>query len=280
MIAAILLAAALAQVAPSSEQFYAEALRNTRLLTEPANATYTVDVHVANARFLRKRMENARAETAFEMGDPAGKAQDSFAAAYRDSDDLTAIQVPNGGWATQTNPFLNPTWTGIADWMKYGIDGRPASQHASHALQTVSSSTPTRETAPPTITVVSVMGLAYYNVFDAGIGHCANGDPGHAVHLVARRNAHDHALTGATIDLRTHRLCMIQIGFPRLSAGPLEANGLVDADLSEKDGMVLISHEHIELNVHAFAIQVKHIVAEVDYHDFAFPQALDQEMFK
>ena len=279
MIALFFSAVLVAQAAPpSAEQLYGEALHNSRLLTQAPNASYTVDIHVTNAKYVSVRTSDGHASVGFQIGGSAGKADDTVSAVYRNDDDSTALLTQDGRWGTITSPWVNPTWSGLSDWMRYGIDGRPALSPSSSPSAVTATPTAVPTSVPHTIAAVTAMGVAYYNVSDAGAGTCANGDPGHAVHLIARENPREHPLTGATVDLVTKRLCSISIGFRQ--TGAFSANGIIDAALSERDGMMLVTHEHMEFNVHALAIQLKHIEVEMSYHGFAFPQTLDQALFK
>ncbi|HET9030062.1 MAG TPA: hypothetical protein VFN49_07795 [Candidatus Aquilonibacter sp.] len=254
---------------PSAKDFYARALHNMRSIQQPAFATYHVHVSVSGATFVVNRSPKGPAFVGFAVGHSKPSPPD-FHAAYRDADGLTGVETPQG-WGTVRSPMFDPTWTGVSDWMRYGFDGRPESTGTPAPRATPSPK------EPPVIVTVSAMGVAYYNVTDEGAATCANGDAGHRVHLIARRDPQAHPLTDAVIDMRTQQLCGVRFGFRQ--SGPLSASGVIDLDLAAIDGTMLVTRERAQFNVHLLAIPLKPIVAEMRYGDFAFPDTVPPDDF-
>jgi len=257
----------------SPEQLYARAVEHMKALPQPPNATYAVDIHVDGAGFLLDRKPDGRAEIGFVVGDRNAKPDGSFQAAYRSSDGLTALQTKPGQWADTTDPLFDPTWSGISDWIRYGLHGRPAT-----ATPMPSPTPAAQATAVPEIAAVTAFGVAYYDVYDRGVKSCANGDPGHAVHLIAHRDPADHPLTDATIDLSTGELCALS--FAVRQAGPVSLRASIDLDLGTVNDQPVVTHESFVITVHVLAFAVKQIKAIATYHNFAFPQSLDPSLFQ
>lgn len=255
---------------PSAAAYYAQAIENMKALAQPANATYVVHVTSAGAKFILSENEKThRASAMWNIGSGA-PATPEFSAMYRSEDDRTTLETPKG-WAIAQSPIFAPTWNGIDDWIHYGLDGRPEKRGASMAAPDV--------TPEPMHTLVTVraMGVAYYNVSDAGAQACPNGDPGHGVSLAAREKPYDHPLTRAVVDTTNHQFCALRFQIKQL--GPLSANVLLDANLGTVDGNPVIASEHLEFNIHVLGFQVKRITSDVTYSNFAFPATVPEANF-
>ena len=195
-------AASDAALPPSAEQYYEDAIEAMRTVPQPNYATYNVHVHISGLGFMLTREADGKASIDLTLGDRRAKSDATFPAAYRKSDDLTSVRTPQG-WGIIRSPIFNPTWSGVQDWIRYGWSGRPDSATA------MPSPTPGAN-GLPVIAAVRAMGVAFYNVSDGGAASCANGDPGHRVHLIARKDPLDHPLTDAVIDERTNRFCRVR----------------------------------------------------------------------
>ncbi len=254
---------------PSAEQYYATAIETMRDLPQPSFATYDVQLHITGMGISLTRQPNGKASLSVGWG-RSMKPEAFFSAAYRKSDDLTSVQTPQG-WGTTRSPLFNPTWYGVNDWIRYGFDGRPESATA----------------APPptpdanglqTIAAVRTMGIAFYDVSDAGAATCANGDPAHRVHLIARRDPLDHPLTDAVIDERTNRFCYVRLAMHQsiVAAG---YSGTFELNLADVDGESLVRSGTIEFVVRAMGFGVKYVRMTFAYDHFSFPATLADDMF-
>src|SRR5215469_3856063 len=173
----LILMAAMPAAPPTAEQYYKNAIEATRSVAQPEFATYDVHVHVNGMGFALDREPDGRAS--MNLGWARNMKPDaSFAAAYRKSDDLTAVQTPQG-WATTHSPFFDPTWKGVDDWIRYGLNDPPV---IDPRASSVPSAVPSGLSV---IGAVRAMGVAFYDVGDGGASTCANGNAAHRVHLIA-----------------------------------------------------------------------------------------------
>ncbi len=255
---------------PSAEQYYAQAIEAMRDLPQPNLATYDVHVHMTGLDFILTREPNGKASIGLVMGDRLAKPDATFEAAYRKSDDLTSVQT-SSGWGVINSPVFDPTWSGVADWIRYGLNGRPDSATAP----------PPPTPAPgglPVIAAVQAMGVAFYDVSDGGAATCANGDPAHRVHLIARRDPLDHPLTDAVIDVRTNRLCFVRLEM-RQSIVAAGYTSTFELNIADVNGESLVRSGTIELVLRAMGFGVKRVTMTLAYDHFAFPATPADDTF-
>ncbi|HTV93409.1 MAG TPA: hypothetical protein VMG98_11905 [Verrucomicrobiae bacterium] len=254
---------------PSAEQYYANALEAMRDLAQPNYATYDVRLHITGMGFALTREPNGKASIGLGWGQGM-KPEALFSAAYRKSDDLTSVETPQG-WGVIRSPVFDPTWNGVDDWIRYGFNGRPDSGTA------LPLPTPALG-GLPTIAAVQTMGVAFYNVSDAGAATCANGDAAHRVHLIARRDPLDHPLTDAVIDERTRRFCYVRLAMHQsvVAAG---YSGTFELNIADIAGESLVRGGTIEFVVRLMGFGVKHVRMTFAYDHFAFPAKLSDGVF-
>ncbi len=274
LLAIVLAATALSQAAnagqpPSAEQYYVQALEAMRNVPQPSFATYDVQLHITGMGFSLMREPNDKASISLGWGRGL-KPDATFSAAYRNRDDLTSVQTPQG-WGTIRSPIFDPTWNGVADWIRYGFDGRP------ETATTPSLPTPDAN-GLPVIAAVRVMGVAFYDVSDAGAAMCANGDPAHRVHLIARRDPLDHPLTDAVIDERTNHFCLVRFEM-RQSVVAAGYTFTTELNIGDIDGESVVRRGTMELMARAVGIGVKHVTMIFAYDHFSFPPTLAGDMF-
>lgn len=270
MLLALTLITALAAEPPTAAQYYAHAIEAMRDVPQPDFATYDVHVHVTGMGFMLSREPKGKASVGIGWGDKAMRSDASFSAAYRKTDDLTAVQTPQG-WGIITSPIFDPTWNGVNDWIRYGFNGPPDS--ATAAPLPTPDADGLRE-----IAAVQAMGLAFYDAQDGGAASCANGDAAHRIHLIARRDPLDHPLTDAVIDERTGRFCSLHFGMHQsvVAAG---YSGTIDLSIEDVNGQSLVRSGTIDFLVRAMGIGVKRFTMRLGYDDFAFPATLAGDMF-
>jgi hypothetical protein len=234
---------------------------------QPAFATYD-----ATMRGLTCFVDRATAVGCTLAGENAAS---QYAVAYRGQDRRIALQMDGKAIAMGDAPFLDATWPEIDALVRYGFGTPPDAQHPTPApLQTDPSS------HLPVIAVVSSLAVSHYRVVDEGAAACANGDAGHEVHLIARRDPLLYPLSDAIVDLRTNTLCMLRFGaHAYLVAGLAGANGSADLDLAQVHGYDIVQDERFSINLRAAGIAVKHIDISVAYSDFAFPGTLAPDIF-
>ncbi|HVA27439.1 MAG TPA: hypothetical protein VNF68_04625 [Candidatus Baltobacteraceae bacterium] len=252
---------------PSAEQYYAQAIRAMRDVPQPNYATYNVHVHTTGVGFFLTRGPNGRATINLPWG---GSGDARFSAAYRKSDDVTALKTAQG-WGVIRDPLFDPTWNGINDWIRYGITRRPDSATAQPS--------PTSDAnGLPLIAAVRAMGVAFYRVSDAGAATCANGDPAHRVHLIAYSDPLDHPLTDAVIDTRTDRICFLRLEM-RQSVIAAGYNSTFELNIADVNGESLVRNGAIVVIARVAGIGVKSVKVRFAYDRFAFPISLDDGMF-
>lgn len=255
---------------PSAEQYYAQALAAMNALPQPAYATYDTHVHVTGAGFVLSRQSDGESSIGLIVGGRTAKPDATFGAVHRRSDDLTALKTPQG-WAFESSPIFDPTWTGVDDWMRYGVYGRPKTE------------TPAPTPAPEpnglkVIAAVRAMGVALYRVVDEGGAMCASGDPGHRVHLIAYRDPLRHPLTDAVIDERTDHLCFVRFGLHQsiVAAG---YDATIELNIDDVGGYSLVRSGKVTLTGRVAGFAVKSITMHFTYDRLAFPAALPTGTF-
>ena len=264
---AIPLGASAQSVPPTAERYYGQALENMRALPPTGNVSYTVNVQTQGATFTVAADDVRNAQVTWVIG-RGGKHSSWFQAVNRSSDHRTAM-LTDSGWAIALSPIFNPTWSGIDDWIRYGVYGRPA------GLRLV---TPAPNATPGdlrTLVTVRAMGVAYYNVYDAGTEACENGDVGYAVRLAARGDTVEHPLTGAVIDGKTQQICTIRLAI-RKDGGPLSYKAELALHVELVGGASVVTSEHIEFNVFLFDSPSKQIESDITYTNITFPITLPE----
>jgi hypothetical protein len=249
---------------PSAEQYYSQAVEAMRNVPQPKYATYDVHVHITGLGFELMREPDGKASIDLTLS--GGKPDTTFPAAYRKSDDLTSVLTPQG-WGIVRSPIFDPTWNGVEDWIRYGWSGRSDSATAPP------SPTPDAN-GLPVIAAVRAMGVAFYNVSDGGAATCANGDPAHRVHLIARKDPLDHPLTDAVIDERTTRFCSVRFEM-RQSIVAVGYTFTTELNIADVDGESLVRNGTMDFVGRAVGIGVKRVTMTFAYDRFAFPPTLD-----
>lgn len=251
---------------PSAAAYYAQAIENMKALPEPANTTYRVRIVTTGARFsILNDKEKRRLGVEWELG-RSGDPQD-FAATYHAGDHAVFLNL-DSTWSKMPSPIFNPTWSGVADWIRFGAFGNAHYDATPSPMETSSPD------AAPTIATVRAFGVAYYDVRDAGSQMCANGHAGHAVHLIAHEAPKDHPLTHAVVDTSNNQICEVEFGFRQ--TGPISATGQMTLNIALVGGTPLVTSERVVFNAHALGIQLKRIVSDVAYSDIAFPTMLPE----
>lgn len=256
---------------PLAEQYYARAIQTMRDLPQPNFATYDVRLQITGSDFILARKPNGKAEIRLNLSSRHGTSDVVFPAAYRRIDDLTAVRTPEGSWGTIRSPLFNPTWNGVADWIRYGFNGRPDSAPATP------SPTPAADNLA-IIGAVRAMRVSFYDVSDAGTASCANGDPAHRVHLVAKSDPLDHPLTDAVIDERTNRLCFVRFQM-RQSVVAVGYNTTIELNIADVNGESIVRSGTIELTLRAMGFGMKHVTMRFAYTTIEFPETPPAEIF-
>lgn len=252
---------------PSAQAFYADAVRNMRTLLQPPNLTYAIRMHVEGAHFI----QNSSDLIELTVGGKGGDHDAIYEAAYRGSDHLVSLKDRTKHTVLR-DPIFNPTWSGIDALVRYGWGGAPAAAPPATRAEI------DPQSHLPVIAVVSSLGAGNYNVQDEGAAACANGHPGHMVHLIARKDPMKYPLTDATIDVQTMRLCMLRFGV-KYSVVAASATALVEYNLADENGYYLVSSARFDMAGRALAMRVMHITGTMAYSEFAVPAVIDPAVF-
>ncbi|MDP9025132.1 MAG: hypothetical protein M3N13_07155 [Candidatus Eremiobacteraeota bacterium] len=258
-----------AQTAPSAEVFYRRALEQTRRHAMPAFATYAamidgLDCSVEDAgKGVRCGLKLSGHSVTKEP----------LQVAYRAIDDRLAFEQRGRSFVSGDGPFLNATWRGVDDLIRWGFLGKPAAKPQSAA-------TIDPQSRLPVIAVVSSLSPDAYRVDDAGASVCSNRDLGHMVRLTALRDPLRYPLSAAVVNMRTGALCMLRFGARvNAAAGLVGANGVAELDLANESGYELVQHERLALNLRTVGIAVKHFDVGIAFSNYAFPQSLPPIVF-
>jgi hypothetical protein len=165
-LAALLLG--LAPAAPSAEEFYARAVTQMRSHPEPAFATYAASISGLNC-------SAEKAGFTCTLVKSTAQSEAPFFVDLRQSDGRVAIRRDGRTVVFGDSTFLNATWPGVDALIRHGFTG---------VGNTSPSTPPPSDKTPsslPVIAVVSTLSVANYNVYDAGVATCPNGDGGHAL---------------------------------------------------------------------------------------------------
>jgi hypothetical protein len=274
VLAAIVLASQLGAVSadqpPSAEEFYARALEHMRGYAQPAFATY----HASISGGLICSAQGG--ELACTLGPNTAKPHAALAVFLRESDGRVAVEKKGGYDVFGDSTFLNATWTGVDALIRRGFTGMGGDPQPQPPLAPAEPSNGTLHV----IADVTAFSVENYDVYDAGAAACANGDAGHAVRLVPRRDPLQHPLTGATVDLRTDDLCSLRLNAKvSAAAGLVGATGGAQLDLQSAGRYVVVTDERFAVDLRAIGIAVRHVNVDIAYSGFAFPNSIDPTVF-
>lgn len=264
MIVNVLLSALLSQPQPpSAMRYYVEALKTTEAVTQPKAATY--------AEYL------ASSGMKFELLPVDGKME--FAVGYGkdfvNSMNLNGTYVAGEGVRIEratkalpaTQPIFNPTWSGVALWMKHGFDfGQDPAPVATPAPASATTPSPLK-----IITTVTAVDPGAYRISDGGPAPCANGEPGHRLLLRALSDPQTHPLTSVVVDTRSMRFCTMQFRYGSPSALSLTAD--FQLHLGAIGDYWMVTDGTIDVQARALGVRALHSHIAFRYDDFAFPAA-------
>ena len=246
-----------------------------KALPQPAFVAYSARLHSYGAHIEASRVpKTGRLAIALFIGS-SGKNDQAYPGMERASDDLISLLMPDGTHAVSHFAFVNPTWGGAYDTMRYGWEGRPDTPSPADAKGARPAPSPS---AIPVIAIEQAIGSGFYRVYDEGPATCESGAQGHRVHLVARSNPSDHPLNDAIIDTRTLEFCSLT--FTIRATGIIGATGSMTFNFADHDGYQLISDGRVDFNLRAFGIALKRIGALVQYSDVTIPTSLPDERFR
>ncbi|HEX3368777.1 MAG TPA: hypothetical protein VHS56_04300 [Candidatus Cybelea sp.] len=259
MLPFLALSVLLADVAPApsaATAYYDYALHATREAPQPLAAQYRTKISATGMKF---DVRPYRGEADLAIGYGTGmKSSEEFDSQYSAATgDVTALI---GATPSRVRiPLFNPTWSGIAAWMKYGFDGPPAEHgdSASGAVAATSSPAPTASAnALRTIATVTAIDPGGYDITDGGFAACSDGAPGHRLLLKARRDPDHHPLTAVIVDTKTMRFCTMDFRLGASSA--LSFTGAFELHLGDVAGDWLVKDGTADFQIRVLGISSSH----------------------
>ena len=253
---------------PSTESFYQSAVESMRELPQPQYLTYTMD---GQGDGLAIGLVVVRHLVWLEMTTGESGYPSSWAIRHRTNDYASEIVEPDGRRLVSTRAFFDPTWYGAFRALR---DGMLMFQRRDAPLSSYATPTPGPATDLRTIAVVSVIGSNIYRVDEKGPAACANGDPGHALHLVSRDSNKRHQLTDVVVDLRNMHFCTM-----RFNINESGFSGTVEQHYGDAGGYWLQTDGFIETGVRAFGVMVAHGVWRYRIGSVTFPKSIPDATF-
>ncbi|MHB8462832.1 MAG: hypothetical protein ACYDA1_09305 [Vulcanimicrobiaceae bacterium] len=273
---------------PSAEQFYLHALMKTEKTVTPPYVTFAMTVNAVGGHFDLSYFPREHEVKVSQDMERNVRPKQTYEIFYRGSDGRQFAHIDHDRWNNEQPTagrsrigLLVPTWRLTTDWGRYGNpmglldpttkDRVPAAVNGSTASQPVK--------ALKTISIISAASPYFYRVSDEGAHRCENGDPGHMVHLVARRDSAKHQLTDATIDLKNGLLCMARFG-EDYQVGPVGIRGYIELHYAAKGPYWMLASSTIVEDFRAAGIAVRHMSVQIRNHDFSFPAYIPSSQFE
>lgn len=254
---------------PSSpESFYSAAVESMRALPQPRYLTYTIEGDGDN---LSIGLQVIRHLVWLQMITGPAAFPSQWAIRHRTDDYASEITDYNGERLVSTRAFFDPTWYGAFRALREGMlfyqqTDSPVSAYA----------TPTPGPSPDlrTIAVVTVIGSNVYRVEDNGPATCADGDSGHALHLISREPDPRHQLTDVVVDLRNMHFCTM-----RFNVRESGFSGSVEQHYGTVGGYWLQTDGVIETGVRTLGIMVGHGTWHYQVSQLRFPRSIPAQTF-
>lgn len=201
-----------------------------------------------------------------------GSGRSDWAMRHRTYDYHSEI-IENGGTRYVTaRSFFDPTWYGTYRALHEGMLGAqdPAPPRDMNATPS-----PTPPPELKTIAVTSVMGTETYHVEDRGETHCANGNPGRALHLWSVKHNDMHQLADVIIDEQNDRFCMMRYSISDFFG----FQGVVEQHFADVGGYWMQTDGLLDGTMRAFGIAFHHGVWRYKLTQMTFPSSLPAEVF-
>jgi hypothetical protein len=253
---------------PSPQAFYAQALSAMRQLPEPPYVTYRLE---GQGDGLQIALTTISGQVWLQIG--AGSMPSSWLLRHRTDDYTTEIY---DAWADRRlvtqRSFFDPTWYGSYRALRDGMLGY---QDVEAPVSAQPTAPPDRATTLKTIAVETVMGPGIYAVEDRGSVTCANGDPGHALHLVPRTPDPRRQLTEVVVDTRSMRFCSIRYAW----RGQGGFRGEVEQHYADVGGYWMQTDGLLDGSMRALGIVVHHGIWRYRFVGMQFPPSLPDGIF-
>jgi len=233
-------------------------------LARPAAAKFRTEM-TAKGSGVRLSDENGKASLLIGIGS-AYKDHASWSTDLSEAGDAKVIADGKPPLIADS-PLFNPTWTGVYDWIRYGIDGAPQSKVVIAATP-VPSPSPVADSGLElaSIGIVQAISVAFYDVSDDGPATCPAGSVGEHYHLRAYANPEAHPVTDMTIDRALDRICAVKFNVGKSSA--LSLTGSYELDFADISGYWLVTKGHGDFLYRLFGLGAKRSSIDFTYSDF------------
>jgi hypothetical protein len=255
---------------PSAAERYAQAVAAMADVAQPPYVTYHLEGTSDGLQVGLKTDDDGQVWLDLRGGDTPV----SWTLSHRTIDYSSEIVSPADGrrYLTQRS-FFDPTWYGAYRALR---EGMLYSQDPAPPRTSLGGAKPPPAAALKTIGVVAVMGRGMYRVIDRGAAACPNGNPGWALHLIARDKENPaHQLSDVVIDDASTRFCMLRFAAPP----DYGFFGIVEQHYADVGGYWLQTDGFVEGGVHAFGASVRHGVWRYRLVDMQFPPTVPDQAF-
>jgi hypothetical protein len=254
--------------APSPEAFYSSAVDSMRALPQPQYLTYTMEGEGDN---LSIGLRVIRHLVWLEMTTGPAEFPSEWAIRHRTDDYASEITEYDGRRLVSSRAFFDPTWYGAFRALR---DGMLMYQRPDLPVSAYATPTPGPSPDLRTIAVVSVIGSNIYRVVDKGAATCADGDSGHALHLISRDRDPRHQLADVVVNLRNMHFCTM-----RFNVSDSGFSGSVEQHYRSVGGYWLQTDGVIETGVRALGILIGHGVWRYRLVQMSFPTSIPAQTF-
>jgi D-alanyl-D-alanine carboxypeptidase len=258
----------------SDEDLYARTVATMRDLPEPHFLTFVTNVTLHGD--ITTTVLNRHGIAVFRIwtgpacrayGQPSG----SWVTSHRASDDLGSVANTPQSHLLAYSTVFNPTWTGVYDWLRYGIEGRPRGQRLPSEQPS-----PTPNEQLKTIGMVRALGPSSYRIRAANPALCPGGQQARHLQLAARNgDVWAHPLTDVTIDRAAMRFCSMRFHSPAV-----EGVSFAELHFGTVGGYWMTTSVDFDLRGFGqFGIGGRRASWRVAYDDVRVPGALDDALF-
>ncbi len=255
-------------------QLYARSVAAMRALDNPAFVSFTSAWESRGMRFTLTQ-DDDKIDLALGSGRDFAD-HHTYTVAYRRADRTLAITAgAPERLIGQDSHFLEPTWAGAYDLLRYGMHGGPTPSAA--ATPTPAPIATPMGTPLPTIGIVSAISAASYRVSDAGPGSCPDGTIGHVLKLTALGDPKTHPLTSVTIDLASNRFCSMR--FNLNESGVVGVTGTYEVHFTERANYWLVSGGAFDVAVRVLGISARHVTLTWKNSDITTPKDVAAAQF-
>lgn len=259
-------AAARAGAAPTALDFYRQAIASMHDVPQPAFVSYSLS---SESDGFDVRLGSIDHDLWLFIQD--GSKPNVWTIQHRTRDYASAIRDEDGVAWYSDRAFFDPTWYGSLRALRDGM------LDYQNRTAPIADATPDAVATSEykTIAIESVMGEGIYGVDDRGATACANGDPGHALHLWSRQRNARHQLSDVVVDLNSMHLCMMRFGAP----SAVGFSGYVEEHFADVGGYWMQTGGVIEGTLRAFGVAYHHGTWRYTIVGMSFPSAISPDAF-